>query len=570
MSLDFQSLGRNSDAAFTLKLHRGEGMLLLGMNWRDGVPPRDFVGFGIQYREPRGARFYDLKNRLGFLDKDGKVDKTQLSTMRSPIQKFRWVHFPRNADLDGLFTYRVTPVFMDQKGDLSYGLSQEADIRLMSETHPGQMNVAFTRGFVSSQAFVDRYESRGPISDLLPPKADDGLTFVPTHPATDEALSWMGFEARRSLLLLLDEAIAKATSVKVIAYDLSEPEIVKRLEALGTRLRIIIDDDGPHGEPHSGETQAATRLIVTAGANQVKRQHMGKLQHNKMIIVEGLGLAKAVGGSTNFSWRGLYVQANNAVIVTGTSAIGPFKDAFEQYWANDNAPGEFAASPSATWHDLGLTGIDASVTFSPHNLGNAQLDSIGKDIAKTKSSLFFSLAFLAQTSGPVRDALTKAITDDQVFVYGMSDKKLGGLELQKPDGNLTSVFPSALSRNAPPPFKEEPKGGGGTRMHHKFVVIDFDKPTARVYLGSYNFSKAADLSNGENLFLIKDRRVATSYMVEALRLFDHYHFRVSNAEAKASKKVLSLKRPPINVAEAAWFDEDFSVPQKIRDRLLFA
>jgi len=42
----------------------------------------------------------------------------------------------------------------------------------------------------------------------------------------------------------------------------------------------------------------------------------------------------------------------------------------------------------------------------------------------------------------------------------------------------------------PEPFKSEPSGGG-TRMHHKFTVIDFDKPTARVYLGSYNFSTPA-------------------------------------------------------------------------------
>ena len=60
-------------------------------------------------------------------------------------------------------------------------------------------------------------------------------------------------------------------------------------------------------------------------------------------------------------------------------------------------------------------------------------------------------------------------------------------------------------------------------MHHKFVVIDFDNPTARVYFGSYNFSEAADTSNGENLLLIRDRRIAISYMVEALRIFDHYH-----------------------------------------------
>jgi phosphatidylserine/phosphatidylglycerophosphate/cardiolipin synthase-like enzyme len=63
-------------------------------------------------------------------------------------------------------------------------------------------------------------------------------------------------------------------------------------------------------------------------------------------------------------------------------------------------------------------------------------------------------------------------------------------------------------------------------MHHKFVMIDFNQPTARLYMGSYNFSVAADSSNGENLLCIKDRRVAISYVVEAVRLFDHYHFRV--------------------------------------------
>src|SRR5207249_2137718 len=106
-----------------------------------------------------------------------------------------------------------------------------------------------------------------------------------------------------------------------------------------------------------------------------------------------------------------------------------------------------------------------------------------------------------------------------IFVYGISDKKVGGgLDLQKPDGNISPVFPAALTKDLPEPFKSEPTGGGGVRMHHKFTVIDFDKPTARVYLGSYNFSVAADTKNGENLFLIRDRRVAVSYMVQALSL----------------------------------------------------
>ncbi len=107
-------------------------------------------------------------------------------------------------------------------------------------------------------------------------------------------------------------------------------------------------------------------------------------------------------------------------------------------------------------------------------------------------------------------------------------------------------------------------------MHHKFVVIDFDKPTARVYLGSYNFSGAADTSNGENLVLIRDRRIAVSYVIEALRIFDHYHFRVTQQEAKGTRKALVLSKPPRKAGEKPWWAEAYTNARKIRDRTLFA
>jgi phosphatidylserine/phosphatidylglycerophosphate/cardiolipin synthase-like enzyme len=107
-------------------------------------------------------------------------------------------------------------------------------------------------------------------------------------------------------------------------------------------------------------------------------------------------------------------------------------------------------------------------------------------------------------------------------------------------------------------------------MHHKFIVIDFDKPTAWVYLGSYNFSNPADTKNGENLLLIRDRRIAVSYVIEALRLFDHYHFRVVLEEAKKARKKLTLATPPRHAEEQPWWAEDYTNAQKIRDRELFA
>jgi hypothetical protein len=567
----FQVTGTSQSALFTLKLHRGEGMALLAMDWKTGRPTRDFVGFAIEYKEPKGTKFYALNNRLGFPESDGSIDPNTLSTLRSPIQKFRWVHFPRNADLPGNFTYRVTPVFMDATGKLSNGDPQEVQIQLMRETYPGKLNVTFTRGFVSSQAFVDRYQKDGPISELIPENADEGLDFVPTHPDAKAALEWMGFEARSAILEVLDEAIKdKKAAVKVIAYDLNEPGIVTRLEKIGKRLQVIIDNDGTHGDDGSAENAAEERLVQSAGRANVKRQHMGKLQHNKTIIVDGPQTKAAIGGSTNFSWRGFFIQNNNAMIFRGAKVVTIFSDAFDAYW-NSDSPADFGVTSSATWNNLGFDAINAKITFSPHSNANRLLNTIAADIKTTGSSLLYSLAFLFQTPGPILDSIDEVSQKNSIFVYGISDKKVGGIDLHDPDGNVSPVFPSVLGgRSLPEPFKSEPVGGKGIRLHHKFVVIDFDKPSARVYLGSYNFSDTADVKNGENLILVKDRRIVTAYMIEALRIFDHYQFRVMQHDAGTEQKKLFLKRPPATATANAWFDEDFTVPRKVKDRKIFA
>ncbi len=572
---DYAVYGSNASAPFTLKVHRGDGMALLAMNWKAATPPDDFVGFGIEYREPNTQKFWPVKNRIAFPTPDGKVNPRRLSSLSSPIQMFRWVHFPMNADLPGDFTYRVTPLFMDQAGVLAQGERQEVEIALARQTYP-DLNVAFTRGFVSSQAFVDRYEAHGPLESLVPPDTVDGLAFVPTHPDADAAYKWMGFEARAALFDVLDRAIADPSAqVRVIAYDFNLPELLERLVRLGPRLKIIVDDSKDHKKPGAEESEAAGRLAQSAGADHVKRQHMGKLQHNKLIAVRGDAFRAAVFGSTNFSWRGLYVQNNNALVVTTKAAVDLCFEAFEAYFAVKGSPivGTFPASDLAgKWHDLEVAGVDAQVTFSPHGPDNARLGGIADDILSAKSSILYSLAFLYETGGPVTEAITTVTNDKTKFVYGISDRKVGGIDVQEPDGNLNPVYPAELSGKLPEPFKSEPAGATGyqTRMHHKFVVLDFDTADARVYLGSYNFSDPADTQNGENLVLVRDHRVTTSYMIEALGIFDHYLFRVRQKQAKSAKKPLTLKLPPHLSGEPPWWSRSYSEPIRIRDRLMFS
>jgi hypothetical protein len=206
-------------------------------------------------------------------------------------------------------------------------------------------------GFISSQAFVDRFEDGGGVKALLPTKSAQGLTFKPTHPKAVEALSWMGFEAR------------------------SAPRSFGRGDCRQTR----------------SSWRCPLRPQRTRNCLQVRK----------------------------------------------------------------------------TWK-----------TF-------AALQAIADDIETTSSNLFFSLAFLFQTPGAILNAITKLKQNNKIFCYGISDHQVKGLDgrvrtkgidIQKPDGSVNVLPPEALVKNVPQPFKSEPTGGG-TRMHHKFVVIDFNKPT---------------------------------------------------------------------------------------------
>ena len=196
------------------------------------------------------------------------------------------------------------------------------------------------------------------------------------------------------------------------------------------------------------------RLVASAGRKNVLRQHMGSLQHNKTIAVNGPTMKKVVCGSTNLSWRGFFVQANNAVVLTGQTATDLFFAAFDNYFngAQNDVSG-FGAKPSADWNDLGLPGIDAKVAFSPHSGTNAKLGEVATDIkTNTTSSLLYSLAFLYETIGVVRDATKGVTADKNIFVYGISDKKVGGLDVQDPSGNVAAAYAAELGANVPEPF----------------------------------------------------------------------------------------------------------------------
>ena len=554
---------------FSVKLWRGERMALIGMDVDEPEP--DLVGFSIEVQSPGGDTFQPLRNRLNFAYGGTPAVEAvngyrNYPSTEAPFQKFRWIHFPYDPK-GGEYTYRVTNKHMKDDGSLVNGTSITLDISLDVVVYEGFLDVGFTRNFASSQAYADKYKNN---EDVIPVKADQGLDF---KKIPGDAYQWLGFEAYELIFDFLNDVAGDETlDLDFFAYDLNEPDIVGLLEQIGSRLRAIIDNSGDHKPDTSAESQAAARLAKSAGTDHVQRMHFSGLQHNKVLIAKRNGEAiRVLFGSTNFSFRGIYIQANNTLVFRASETAELFEEVFDLAFTS---PKGFASNAIAKqWHLVQVAGKPpVHFCFSPHKDADLSLSPVGAAIDQATSSVFFSIAFLNQAaSGAVREAIDR-LEEKSVFSYGISDRA-NGLKVKKPDGSTGIVDFEFLAKNAPEPFKSEWSGGTGIHEHHKFVVTDFNLPTAKVFTGSSNLSVSGEGKNGDNMVMIEDPMVATSYAIEALRIFDHLHFRsrMQDASAGGGKESLTLKKPTAISDKPTWFEEFYvEGSQAANDRKLFS
>ncbi|WP_439862514.1 phospholipase D-like domain-containing protein [Pseudomonas antarctica] len=560
MNADFES--KTTFQGLTFKLYRGEGAVLLAFDLAPDLATADFVGFSIEVRYPGADQWGVLHNRLHFDYPPTPEQPRSFPSTEAPFQKFRWIHVPSEI-LPGLFRYRVTACYMGTDGTLTKGVSLENQVSLEAQTLSGFVNIGFTRGFASSQAYGDRFNNE---TRILPPAGSAPRACLDLDMAPFESnYAWLGFEARQLILQVLEQvANDPALTLDALIYESKEPDILRRLEGLGPRLRAIIDDHGDQGAADSCESLSAARL--TAAGAQIKRLHFSSQQHNKVLIVRRAGVAiRVLGGSTNFALRGLYIQANNVLLFDDETVAGKFAEVFDAYWA---APTTFRKNPLSQqwWVVRDQPGSKVSLCFAPHADSALSLDPIATSIEQASSSVLYSIVFLNLINGKVRDALD-ALMQRALFSYGVA-QRTGKLAVRKPDGSVGLLPFSYLANNAPAPFKAEWSGNAGNMVHNKFVVTDFNGDNPTVYTGSSNLAGGGEKNNGDHLIRIEDRKIAVVYAIEALRLFDHFHFRF-NASKPGALQTLRLAKPP-TAGEKTWFDAYYSPGHvKARDRELF-
>lgn len=555
-------------SGFTVKASSGDRCVLLAFNLEDPLAEH-LAGFAVRRKAPSGKSQW-LQNRLTFTSKYTKATTAKqrkwTDSNKAPFQKFWWVDFPPE-DEAGEYTYEVHVMRFKTATGAALKPDQSVSVTLyVGPFSSGKLEMAFTRGYLSSQAYTDKFNNK-PIS----PK-EKSIDFE-TAPY-EKQYAWLGAHAREALFRFLDESLAdKNSTLDVFAYDLNEPDVIRRLEQFGKRLRLLLDNAALHSGDTAVEPLAFEKLQKSAGTKQVKRGKFSRYQHNKVFIRRRNGKAvKVLTGSTNFSITGLYVNANNILIYDDARVAELYAGAFDTAFKNDLNTAAFAQSPIAKkeWLIEGDGVPRTYFEFSPHSKPTFSLKRLVDELNKADTSVIFACMGLTG-SGDVLKTLRTIHRDLRVFSYGVTDDegredKPGDVVYYKPDqAGGVLIKTDVLNKLVPEPFAKEYSVGLAHKVHHKFVVVDFNDSDPVLFTGSSNLAELGEQENGDNLIAIYDREIVTAYAIEGIRLVDHYAFRAAVGKATTASP-LRLKFDN----EKWWrrYYEDGNM--KRRERLLFA
>jgi len=573
-------IGRNG--AFSLQAYCGDWKTLLAFNFRDRKSAEKLAGFTIQV-QPKGQSPYYLFNSLRFEKPANHAQVAQEpanSSINAPIHKFRWVHVPGSfhqgiRPFKGEYTYTAWPRLFDDKGSL-LPLDQSSAASVKINVQPfsiKKLELGFTRGFTQSQAFVNHFGLKA----LIRPKGKNLLFDTSAVSGTNaqgkqytfaEEYEWLGYTARERIFGILNDVVKKKSlSLKVFAYDLNEPDLIKIFLGLAKegRIQIILDNAALHHNAAGDKPEDEFEKMFKP-ASLIRRTRFGRYAHDKVFIVsDATGPQKVLTGSTNFSVTGLCVNSNHILIFTDPLVARKYSDVFDAVWNGNTTPSKFAALPLAaqTFSFTSAATPPTDISFSPHT------ETIAKNVLgglvtrvqaeakkpKGKASVLFAVMEIGSGTGDVYPTLRKLHTDQNVFSYGISDTT-NGISLYRPgskQGVLVTGKP--VKTQLPPPFNQVPGVGLGHQVHHKFVVCGFDRPDAVVYCGSSNLAELGEQNNGDNLLAIHHKDVATAFGIEALALVDHFDFldRVATKSASAGKKTPETPSKAQAAESAEWF-----------------
>jgi hypothetical protein len=163
----------------SVKAYRGDAKTLLAIDL-PAASSTNLAGFTISYTADGNTHF--VNNELQFADPSKHSQDPSHppnSSINAPLHKFRWTHVPGTPGLAatpfyGTYRYDVTPRYFDNGSLLPLDPAKTVSVEVeVAPFTKGAVTLAFTRGFVQSEAFVHRF---GTDTTFRPPEPTSSST----------------------------------------------------------------------------------------------------------------------------------------------------------------------------------------------------------------------------------------------------------------------------------------------------------------------------------------------------------------------------------------------------------
>jgi phosphatidylserine/phosphatidylglycerophosphate/cardiolipin synthase-like enzyme len=282
-----------------------------------------------------------------------------------------------------------------------------------------------------------------------------------------------GIEA--ALIGLLEGA---TTSITCACHEIGHERFAAALAAAqgrGVRVAIVAESDY--------RDDPAVELLESAGVQMVFDERSA-LMHNKFCVVDKRYVWT---GSANFTNNGFFRSYNNALKIESPELVANYAAEFEEMFAG----GLFGRrSPSETpFPRIDIGGARIENYFAPED---GVENAIISEIASADSRIDFMM--FSFTSEPIAEAMLARMVYG-AHVRGVFEASQAGSEYSRDEwlaGRGAEIY---IDQN-------------DATMHHKVLIVDAET----VITGSYNFSRAANTENDENVLIIQSAPLAARYL----------------------------------------------------------
>jgi len=289
---------------------------------------------------------------------------------------------------------------------------------------------------------------------------------------------------------------AKQT-IDVASFDFNLPAITDalvRASKRGVKVRMVLDEregsqdlkasDTPDNKPYNAVSvlQAAKIPLVDGGRST-------GLMHNKFIIVDSTVLFV---GSWNMSYNDTFRNDNNLLQINAPQLIANYQAKFNELFVDKRFGGK--AKVGAQTARITLDGVQVENYFSPKDEVMQKLVALANGAQKSIKFMAFTYTHADLANAMIARAKAGVNVEGVIENRGASQ------------GALVPLFCANL------PVETD---GNKYTMHHKVMIID----DSIVVTGSFNFTKAADEDNDDNVLIIHSPAVAAAFSQEFTRVY---------------------------------------------------